>query len=319
MEGYWAGSGKVLRISIAADDPQALDFSQLTANGWAPTTSGMRLRTDGRFHANGSATGYTTTTAAGRRYLVYDFIGGYGHYRDAMLLMQKLALEEPLSAAWQSRVGQTWFAANAQPDSATYTADAGMLLTLGDIPGLPGHVVVGPYESQAVHPVSATLGAMFLQIPGMGSRDLEDAVVEQHGSEEWIRFGSTVYRPQATVPQLVAGPNTVTFGAEGYAEWRWLPTAGTVTMAGGASSWRLYDPDMTGLGAGRTYPATVTAPTAGCYLLLFGSAGSSATVTVEPAGGAQPEPTTSGQPEPVAPRAPRLPAQDPWALPWLQR
>lgn len=285
MEGYWGYYKNVLRVSVAADDPQALDFFQLTSTGWAPTTSGLRLRTDGRFHADGSADGYSTMTAGGRRYLVYDFIGGYGHYRSAVLMTQKLAPETPLSAAWTNRLGQIWLATNGQPDSALYTMDAMTVLTLGDVPGLPGYVTVTTpiYSTQVVDPVDDTLGAMFLQIPGMGSRDLEDVVVIRRGAEEWIQFGSSLYRPQATVPALAAGPNTVTFGAEGYAEWRRLPVGGTVQIAaGGAASWRLYDPDLASLDAGTTFPATVNARSAGCHLLLFGPAGTSASVSVTP-------------------------------------
>jgi CubicO group peptidase (beta-lactamase class C family) len=284
MEGYW-GTQKdlVLRVSVSAHDPQALDFFRLTGPDWAPMMSGLRLRTDGRFHAGGSAGGYSTQSAGGRRYLVQSSIGAYGHYRDEALMMQKLAPETPLSAAWTSRIGQTWLAVNGQPDSALYAWDRFMLLTLGDIPGLPGYVSVttAPYGLQLVNPVHDVLGAMFLQIPGIGSRDLEDAVVEQHGAEDWVRYGSTLYRPRATVPALGAGPNTVTFGDEGYAEWRSLATAGTVQIgAGGATSWRLYGPDFAALDSGTTFPATVSAPEAGCYLLLFGPAGSSTTVTV---------------------------------------
>ncbi len=289
MDGYWGNYNSVLRVSVSADDPQALDFAQLTADDWTPTTSDLRLRSDGRFHAGDSATGYGTMTAGGRRYLVYDFIGGYGNYRNAVLMMQKLAPETPLSAAWTSRLGQVWLATNGQPDSAMYSMDAMTLLTFGDVPGLPGYVTVTTpiYSTQVVDPVSDTLGAMFLQIPGMGSRDLEDAVVAKHGAEEWIQLGSPLYRPQATVPALVAGPNTVTFGAEGYAEWSTLAAAGTATVAsGGATSWRLYDSDLASLDGGSTFPATVTAPKAGCYLLLFGPAGASTTVTVAPAAGA---------------------------------
>ena len=69
---------------------------------------------------------------------------------------------------------------------------------------------------------------------------------------------------------------------------RSLATAGTLTIAaGGATTWRLYGPDLAAVGAGTTFPATVSAPEAGCYLLLFGPAGASTTVTVAPAAGAQ--------------------------------
>jgi hypothetical protein len=156
---------------------------------------------------------------------------------------------------------------------------------VGDVPGLNGYVTVttSPYGNQVVDPsVSDALGAMLLQIPGVGSRDLEDVVVERHGSEDWIRFGSTLYRPEDAVPELATGPNSVTFAAEGYAEWRMLASAASVQIDAG-TAWRLYDADLKVLDGGTTYPATTTAPSAGCYLLLFGPVGSSATVTVAPA------------------------------------
>jgi hypothetical protein len=128
----------VLRVSVAADDPQALDFFQLTGTDWAPMMSGLRLRSDGRFHAEGSANGYSTVAAGGRRYLVYNYIGRYGHYRDAAPMMQKLAPETPLSAAWTSRLGRIWLATKGQPESALYTMDAMPPLSLDDVPGLPG-------------------------------------------------------------------------------------------------------------------------------------------------------------------------------------
>jgi hypothetical protein len=154
--------------------------------------------------------------------------------------------------------------------------------------GLGWDTVTQPaYGTQVVDPIGDHLGTMFLQIPGGCSRDLEDAVVTQHGAEEWIQWGSTAYRPMGSAPALAAGPNTVTFGAEGYAEWRSLAAAGMLTIAaGGASTWRLYGPDLAVLDAGTTFPATVTAPTPRCYLLLFGPAGSSTTVTVTPPPGA---------------------------------
>ena len=213
-----------------------------------------------------------------------------------MALAQKLGPEVPLSAAWQARVGHVWLAVNGQPDSLTYTTDSGPLLAVDDVPDLPGYVTVSTptYQQQVVNPAkSDDRGFMFLQIPGTGSRDLEDAVVTRHGTEEWVQFGATLYRPRATLPALASGANTVTFGAEGYAEWRLLAAAGTATIAaevlpagaaaGDPPSWRLYGPDMEVLDAGSTFPATVSVPKPGCSLLLFGPAGASVTVTVAPA------------------------------------
>jgi len=292
MRGYWAGSGMVLRVGDAATGAQTLDVSRLTADGWSPIFPGLKLRRDGRFHADGSSAGLSTMTAGGRRYLVWESVGGYGHYRTSMLLCQKLAARAPLSPAWQARMGSVWLAVNERPDSAAYTIDGMALLSLGEIPGLPGYVV--QTFAQPVLPMSDTLGAMFLQIPGGGSRDLEDVVIEPHGGQEWLWWGATLYRPEAGVPALPAGTGTVTIGTEGYAEWRALASAGTVTIAsGGATTWYLYDPDDVVLATGTTFPATATAPKAGCYLLLFGPPGSSTAVTYTPAAGALPGPAAA--------------------------
>jgi len=306
MEGVWAMNQAVFRISPSASDPQALAFSTLTEDGWAPLHEGLRLRTDGRFHVDGSAGSIYTMTAGGRRYLVNRTVGGNGHYLDSMLLAQKLHPLPALSAAWQGRVGHLWLAVNEQPDSATYTEDAGPLLMASDIPGLAGYVTVTTpaYGNQTVDPSeSDTLGSMFLQIPGFGSRDLEDAVIEKHGAEDWIWWGSTLYRPEDAVPELAAGPNTVTFGAEGYAEWRVLPSAASVQIGAG-TAWRLYDADMVVLDAGTTFPATAHALTAGCYLLLFAPAGASTTVSVEPAAAG---PRAAGQARTAAPEPQYVP------------
>jgi hypothetical protein len=60
---------------------------------------------------------------------------------------------------------------------------------------------------------------MFLVIPTAQGRDLADVVFERRGGEDWLRTGSAVARPKASVPVLASGANSATIGAEGYAEW----------------------------------------------------------------------------------------------------
>jgi CubicO group peptidase (beta-lactamase class C family) len=286
MEGYWAGSGLVFKVTPGSD-PQALVLSALMQKtGWQPLSSGWRMRGDGQFYRKGSATSLWTTTAAGRRYLIDSAVGGYGHYRDNMPLAQKLTPGEPLSAAWAGRVGRLWLAVDEQPTSGTY-ASGGPLFGLSDVPGLPGYVVaVSPgYGTQIVDPgESDTDALMFLQIPGFGSRDMNDVVVQQRGGEDWIWYGTTLYRPLETVPALATGAGDVTIGPEGYAEWRTVAATGHVTIGGG-TLWRLYDSSMNVIDSGTAFPATVTAP-AGAYLCLFAPAATSVGVTVTPVVGA---------------------------------
>lgn len=302
ISGYWAGNGQAFRIEAAPGHPQSLTLSRLLPDGaWEPLHEGVRLRTDGRFHAQGSANSMWAVAAAGRRYLVSRAVGGYGHYRDSMLVAQKLRPGQAPSQAWQDRFGHLWLAVNERPDSPTYTSDSGMLLAVGDVPGLQGYATVyaGDYGMQVVDPnESDSVGLMFLQIPGFGSRDLNDAVVEQRDGEDWITYSSTVYRPLDGVPELAEGAVTVDIGAEGYTEWRLLP-ASEVTISAG-TAWRLYDGDLNVIDGGTSFPVTTEAPD-GAYLALFGPADSSTTVTVVPA-----DPGMQGKatPKRVAPRLP---------------
>jgi hypothetical protein len=48
-------------------------------------------------------------------------------------------------------------------------------------------------------------------------------VIEHHGAEDWVRWSGGLFRPADAVPTLPAGENTVTFGPEGYGEWRRVP------------------------------------------------------------------------------------------------
>jgi CubicO group peptidase (beta-lactamase class C family) len=281
ISGYWGASGAVLRISAATGDGQGLAISTLSADGWTAPSPAIRLRKDGRFYARGNPKSVRVLKAGNRTYLVQNGPAGYGHYTDNLLVLQKLEAGEALTAAWQDRVGHSWLVVNEDSSSSAVATNGGPVLELGDTPGLPGYVTVST-PSCGIEPVdpskSDATAFMFLQIPGMGSRDLNDTVVSPHGAEEWLSFGSSIYRPMATVPALVAGANTVSFGAQGYAEWRRLPNAGQVSIES-ASAWHLFNDEMEIVGSGTTSPAPASAPSAGCYLLLYGAAGTNADVT----------------------------------------
>jgi len=282
MEGVWAKHDLIARLTSDPDDPQSLTLAVLTDASWTTRTSDIRLRTDGRFHAAKSPDSFTSITAGDRRYLVYRYVAGSGFYRNVLLFAQKLKPQADLSPAWRARVGHKWVAANGRADSTLYTAAAGPLLAIGEIPGLAGWVTVNVPASYGLQPVdpkgSDSVGSMFLQIPGEGSRDLENAVFEPHGADEWVWWSAAVYRPLDTVAALAAGASTVTFDADAHTEWRSVTTASTLQIAGGAA-WVLYDGDFNVLGKGTTSPAETHAP-AGGYLALFGPAGASTTLTV---------------------------------------
>ena len=289
IQGYWAGNSLVLKAE-SGSDPQSVTVFTLGPDGaWREMVGGLRMRSDGRFHHKGSASSVWIASAAGRRYLVIRTAAGSFYY-DNMPLAQKVTAGEPLSKAWDSRLGGLWLAVNEYPTSAIW-GSGGPLLQVGDVPGLDGYVLAttSSYGMQIVDPGESDEAAlMFLQIPGFGSRDENDLVVEEHGAQEWMWYGTTFYRPLGSVPTLSVGANTVTTGPEGYAEWRTVSATSQLTMDAGAR-WRAYDAEMNVLSSGTAYPAEAEVP-AGGYVCLFAPAGTSASVTLEPSvrGGAAP-------------------------------
>ena len=132
IQGYWAGNSLVLKAESGAD-PQSVTVFTLGPDGaWHEMVAGLRMRTDGRFHHKGSAGSIWIASAAGRRYLVVRTAAG-GFYYDNMPLAQKLTTGEPLSKAWDSRLGGVWLAVNECPTS-TIWGSGGPLLQVGGRP-----------------------------------------------------------------------------------------------------------------------------------------------------------------------------------------
>ena len=94
-----------------------------------------------------------------------------------------------------------------------------------------------------------------------------------------MRYGSALYRPQATVPVLSVGSNTVKIGSAAYAEWRQVPVASSVKFSG-ATAWKIYDPEFALPPIQGTGDGTATVNTAGSYLMLFGAPNATTGVTL---------------------------------------
>ncbi len=80
-------------------------------------------------------------------------------------------------------------------------------------------------------------------------------------------------RPLSGVPSLPAGSTTVAIGTEGFAEWRKLPAAGSISIDN-AAAWGLYNGDFHLKGSGRGNGNAVL-PGSGeaAYLVLYGAPG----------------------------------------------
>src|SRR4029453_18106276 len=124
---------------------------------------------------------------------------------------------------------------------------------------------------------SDAVATMMLIIPQLHGRDLDDLDIEQRDGAEWVRFGSYMHQPLASVPVLPSGAtDVVTIGPEGYAEWRAVvsdvaPVEVAITTTG---AWQLYDETFTSVANGRG-SAVASLPAGGgpAKLPLFGAGG----------------------------------------------
>ena len=288
-EGVYATYASI--VQIRKDSDGSLNALHLGPDGFGPGIAALRYRSDGWFTADTMPlSSYRTVREGSRQYLVQRAAAGVGHYFDQQAYMERVqAPGTPLSAAWRNRVGSNWLLVNESPDSHVDQIVGTRRFSLVAIPELPG-LVIAWQSGDAPAPIvldptaSDTTARMMLVIPGMNGRDLNDLDVVNQGGEEWLRWGDSLHRPQATVPLLHANSSTtVPIGAEGFAEWRAVQAGTTqvqITLSG-ASVWRFYDPDFHCIASGTaTGQTSLPAGTGLGYLLLFGTANASATVTL---------------------------------------
>jgi hypothetical protein len=157
---------------------------------------------------------------------------------------------------------------------------------LARVQGLDGYLaavvmIAGMELAQIVDPgENSDRARMCLKIPFDNGWGLNDLLIDDRDGEEWVIWGSVQYRPLATVSPLGWGRGSVTIGHEGLGEWRWMPAASAMTLAG-AASWYLYDAEFALLEWGLR-EGTVGAVAGGSYLLLHGAPCTTITLTVEP-------------------------------------
>ena len=286
--GDYAQFEALLRIEALPD--RGLKISMYSNGVWTEIANDLERRIDGSFSSDAAPNvAYRTFDGEGRHYLVARRPVGLGHYLAEIPFGQQVQPAAPLSTAWQARVGQRWLVVNEDAQSIPLVqGTAPPRFALDVVDGLPGYLFATAIHtgSQIVDPAgSDTLARMFLKIPVNFGRDLNDVVIETRDGEEWVRYGSTLFRPQASVPVLPVGDSAVAIGSEGFAEWRKLSVGGTVAIAG-ASAWKLYDADLKLLASGLGNGSVSTAP-AGAYLMVYGASDTAITaitVTLAAAG-----------------------------------
>ncbi|MBP6242702.1 MAG: hypothetical protein KAX51_14395 [Chromatiaceae bacterium] len=177
------------------------------------------------------------------------------------------------SPGWQRRLGRQWLLVN--DGAASWMLRLGQpRLRLDDIPELPGYVGVTYMGTQLLDASQDGQRArMWMMIHLNNGRDPADLVIADREGEEWVRFGSGIFRPLESVPVLEVGGSTLTIEVAGEAQWLQVPARGTLAIRN-AATWLLYDDDFAcqaeGKGAG-----TPALPDSGdkAWLMLHGALG----------------------------------------------
>ncbi len=277
MSGYFATSGTIYRIDANSD--KTISFFKFTSDGWTETPhTRSQMRDDGLFSMDAKPlTELGAVSAGGSDYIFSRNVGGYGNVQDDMLYLEKIVPASPISEAWAGRTTKTWLQVNNLPDTLDATAKEPRL-SLYSPEGMTGFLAAGAHDGSYFledPSKSDTLATMYLILPQTG-RDLNDVFIVDNDGEEWIRFGSNVYRPQDGVSELANSPVTVTIGDDGYAEWRKFPSESvekivTVTTQ---SVWRVFDSNLTWIETlAGSDSASLPAASGDYYLLFYGSPG----------------------------------------------
>jgi CubicO group peptidase (beta-lactamase class C family) len=274
IAGIYVSSYGPRRLDVQAD--HTLTLWSYVNDHWQPALEGLTFRRDGHLVAHRCPeVSYRRVDAAGRRYLTVRRPFGLGHHEAEFPVGHELPAGKPLSARWQARVGRRWLTVNDPYSAFLALGRQPPLLRLAQIQGLEGYVAVslmaaGMELVQVVDPQDGDdLARMCLRIPVDNGWGLSDLVIVDRDSEEWVLWAGTLYRPLATTPLSESGQGSVAIGREGFGEWRQLPAASALTIAG-ARVWYLYDPGFALLAWGLERGAVGAVP-AGAYLQVHGA------------------------------------------------
>ena len=267
---YLGTPGLGFRVERGAGD--TLSLATLSGDTWVPNPVPFTFRTDGAWWPDDQSRprSLKAVTGWGRTYLVVASPNGYGTTFGEQIVGERVQPAGAISPAWKSRLGQWLFVG----DTANSMSWLGTPATaISRIPGLPGYLDVA-----TLAPVDArqpSMGSMFLQVPLMMGRDLDDLLPLKPGL---ARMGSIVMVQRDRVVALDAGANEVAIGKQGYAEWREIDDAGRISVSD-AEAWYLYDEDVSLITNGMKDATGVKAP-AGSLLVVFGDAGDVVDVSV---------------------------------------
>lgn len=246
IAGFYAGN-LLTRIAPAPGssvDAMAMSISHFER--WIELLPDMAARKGGDWVSDSEpGTAYFTVELSGDTYLAKRDrlprpLGG-----NVRILGRRLEpAGVPLSDAWKARLGRRWLIAN-DPFSA--------FLALGISPpgfsiredsDLPGYIIASPWGSgeKALYPGTSDTRA--LMIGDYGSRDISDLVFKEVNGEEWVLWGTSLYRPMETIADIAPGSHNVKTATAGLGEWRRITRESNLEVKG-ATSWYLYDGSFT--------------------------------------------------------------------------
>ena len=270
MLGIYLGT-PTIGVRFTRGDGDTLIGATLAGGAWVNPVP-LTFRADGAWWPQTEQVrSFRSVTGWSRTYLVLSTPDGYGAVMGNLVIGQRVEPSGKTAAAWTKRLG-TYVTVSDGFTSTVWTT-IGPVGVFSQIPDLPGYIDAGTNAPVDAHAPNA--GTMFLQVPGLFGRDMDDVVVLPNG---YLRMGSSVIRPLATVPVVAAGRTSVMIGRDGWAEWAKVDAASTVSVQG-ARAWRLASADLRPLAAG-TKTMVDRAVAADTYLIVFGEPGQRVTVTV---------------------------------------
>ena len=224
------------------ENPEGLEMALSYMEQWIPMMSGIKEAKGGLWES---------AAAPGRAWFAFDHAGRtYLAERNgdpkalggslSIIGMKLPPIAEPLSAAWKARLGRRWLLTNDPFGAFQAIGMSPPGFSLREDPGLPGYLVASPWSSEekALDPrLGDTRAGMVGHLAG---RDLNDLVVTTVDGEEWLRWGSSLFRPMESVPVLGSGMRTLTPAPDGRAMWFRIEGAARLDVSG-AESWYLYD------------------------------------------------------------------------------
>jgi len=273
FSGYYGSASSLYYVKFVNDG--TLTFQKYEAGAWKNWHQGLKLRSDGWFAGDNDAiTAVRFLSRAGRTYFASREVSGAGHYSATFLDGQLLGHKAPLSAAWQARLNEKWLPVNEELYPAAVDSNVDPLNLQTNDP-LPGYVFVGSKAlSDMVPQDNSRLNGMDLLIPQVAGRDLADLAAETWEGQQWLRYGSTLYRPLSGVAAVATGSSTVAIGADGFAEWRSLPSTGSIAISG-ETDWKILGADLSVVAYGRGDGRHLLSGSGVKYLMLFGNEGTS--------------------------------------------